>query len=120
MLVAAQWFGQLHRVLHAGHGAEVTQELWLTVANGGEVSAAAWTRGALLAANAAGVADPWHSHDTESDCALYDALCFGDSSTVTVTPHATAHTPPARFTRRYVAHFATSATHTHARAPPLA
>lgn len=117
LLVTMQWFGNMHRVLHAPHAAASAPELWLVVANGGEVTAAAWAETAheLRASSF----DPWSHHHSTIDCAAFDALCTAD--TPISIPPALAIIPrsTAAFARPAIAAIDARLLRPRARAPPL-
>jgi hypothetical protein len=121
VIVTMQSAGLVHRIAHgsnAGSASHGAHELWLVVANGGEVSAAAWLD-AQSHDDVAG-SDPWHAHDDAADCERFDALCAASALLSHVeSPRLPA---PASFTQSRV-HLALLTARTpraQARAPPLA
>ncbi|TAG78659.1 MAG: hypothetical protein EAZ24_06490 [Burkholderiales bacterium] len=121
VVLAMQSLALVHRIAHGSHAhheaaAHADQaELWLIVANGGEVSEAAWTQSTSPAPT-----DPWHAHENASDCERFDAIAAAHALLSATSPTPEASPLIEVFTRNYIANIADRTPRAHARAPPLA
>jgi hypothetical protein len=121
VMLTMQCFGLMHRIAHGHEGSTTSpeqSELWLVIANGGEVSAAAWLDAQSHANNANG--DPWHAHHSAADCERFDALCAA-SALLAYADTLRLPAPSAfELSRVQLAVIAARAPRALARAPPLA
>lgn len=121
IVLAMQMLALVHRIAHGSHGDHKSvqhshqAELWLVVANGGTVSEEEWAQSGTDAAT-----DPWHSHQTASDCERFDAIAAAQA--LLSTPSLAIDTVPTSevFARDYIANLAARTPRAHARAPPKA
>jgi hypothetical protein len=121
VIVTMQSAGLVHRIAHgpsAGSAKDAAHELWLVVANGGEVSATAWLDAQSHERDVD--SDPWHAHDEAADCERFDALCAASALLSHAEPPRLP--APASFTqsRVHLALLTARTPHAQARAPPLA
>jgi hypothetical protein len=120
VVLAMQSLALVHRIAHGSHAHHeaATQtdevELWLIVANGGEVSEAAWRQSTSPTPT-----DPWHAHQNASDCERFDAIAAAHALLSTASPMPDASPLIEVFTRNYIANIAARTPRAHARAPPL-
>jgi hypothetical protein len=120
-LLTMQSVGVMHRIAHSSHAdshAQETTELWLIVANGGDVNEQAWQAAQTHGNNAAN--DPWHAHDDAVDCERFDAVCAAYALTHASSPPLVIAPTSFTVTRTHLATLAARMPRAHARAPPLA